>query len=63
MDAIENKVEGEAAQDMMGGGGNKQQGGGGGGGGGMEDTIINSGTFPPYLLLSVPSLREQRIMS
>ena len=59
MDAIENKVEGEAAQDMMGGGGNKQQGGGVG----MEDTIINSGTFPPCLLLSVPSLREQRIMS
>ena len=46
MDAIENKLEGEAAQDVMGGGGggnqNEQQGGGEGGAlGGLE----NAGTF------------------
>lgn len=42
MDAIENKVESEAAQNMM--GGNQQQGGGSG-----LDGMINSGTFSLFL--------------
>ena len=60
MDAIENKVEGEAAQDMMGGGGggNQQQGGGGGLGG-----IENAGTYVCRCLLGIGTAavtRERR---
>ena len=63
MDAIENKIEGEAAQEMM-GGGNQQQGGSNTATSGMEDQMINSGTFPLFSFeLSVASLREQRVIN
>ena len=62
MDAIENKMEGEAAQEMM-GGGNQQQGGSNTATSGMEDQMINSGTFLLFSFeLSTASLREQRVI-